>query len=158
MQIGIVGGSTCTQEEANLAYRVGYLLGRAGHVLVCGGRGGVMEAACRGAKDAGGVTVGILPSEDFSEANEFVDIKIPTGMGFSRNFLVVRAAEAIISIGGRYGTLSELCFAEIFGKPVVSLKSWYPEREGVKPENIYVAENPEEAVELAIRLAGGGRR
>jgi uncharacterized protein (TIGR00725 family) len=114
---------------------------------VCGGLGGVMEAACRGAKDAGGTTVGILPGTDREAANRFVDIAIPTGLGEARNALVVRAADALIAVGGGYGTLSEIALALKAGKRVVGLGSW--EIEGVEP-----ADGPEAAVEavLADRL------
>ena len=103
---------------------MGRELAARGAVLVCGGLGGVMEAACRGAKDAGGRTVGILPGTDRAAANPFVDTAIPTGLGEARNALVVRAADALISVGGGYGTLSEIALALKAGKPVVGLDSW----------------------------------
>jgi uncharacterized protein (TIGR00725 family) len=112
-------------------------------VLVCGGLGGVMEAACRGAKEGGGTTVGILPGSERSAANEFVDVAIPTGLGEARNALVVRAADALIAVGGGYGTLSEIAFALKAGKPVVGLGSW--EIEGVQR-----ADTPEAAVEAVL--------
>jgi uncharacterized protein (TIGR00725 family) len=93
-------------------------------VVVCGGLGGVMEAACRGAKDAGGTTVGILPGSDRAAANPFVDVAIPTGLGEARNALVVRAADALIAVGGGYGTLSEIALALKAGKPVVGVGTW----------------------------------
>ena len=103
---------------------MGRELAARGAVLVCGGLGGVMEAACRGAKDAGGRTVGILPGTDRAAANPFVDTAIPTGLGEARNALVVRAADALIAVGGGYGTLSEIALALKAGKPVVGLDSW----------------------------------
>jgi len=103
-----------------VAMEVGQGIATRGGVLVCGGRGGVMEAACRGAKTMGGLTVGLLP-ESKQEANAFVDVPIATGLGMRRNFLVVHAADVVIAIGGRWGTLSEVAFAVIFGKPVVLL-------------------------------------
>jgi uncharacterized protein (TIGR00725 family) len=103
---------------------VGRELAGRGAVLVCGGLGGVMEAACRGAKEAGGTTVGILPGADRAAANEFVDIAIPTGLGEARNALVVRAADALIAVGGGYGTLAEIALALKAGKRVVTLDSW----------------------------------
>jgi uncharacterized protein (TIGR00725 family) len=103
---------------------VGRELAARGAVLVCGGLGGVMEAACRGAKDAGGRTVGILPGTDRAAANPFVDAAIPTGLGEARNALVVRAADALIAVGGGYGTLSEIALALKAGKRVVGLDSW----------------------------------
>ena len=112
-------------------------------MLVCGGLGGVMEAACRGAKGGGGTTVGILPGADRGEANEFVDVAIPTGLGEARNALVVRAAEALIAVGGGYGTLSEIALALKAGKRVVGLGSW--DIEGVER-----AGTPEAAVEAVL--------
>jgi uncharacterized protein (TIGR00725 family) len=129
------------------AERVGALVAQRGAVLVCGGLGGVMEAACRGAKSSGGTTVGLLPGADRAAANRFVDIAIPTGLGEARNALVVRAVDAVIAVGGGYGTLSEIALALKAGKRVVGLGSW--EIEGVE-----AAESPQAAVEavLADRL------
>lgn len=107
-----------SEHMVEVAERVGQGIAQRGGVLVCGGRGGVMEAACRGAKAFGGLTVGLLP-ESKNEANAFVDVPVSTGLGMRRNFLVVSAADVVIAIGGRWGTLSEIAFAVIFGKPVV---------------------------------------
>jgi uncharacterized protein (TIGR00725 family) len=122
---------------------VGRLVAERGAVLVCGGRGGAMEAACRGAKQAGGLTVGILPGSDRSDANPYVDVALPTGLGEARNALVVRAADAVIAIGGGYGTLSEIALALKAGKPVIGLDTW--EIDGVAP-----ADGPEAAVAAAL--------
>lgn len=122
---------------------MGRLLAERGAVLVCGGLGGVMEAACRGAKDGGGTTVGILPGTDRGEANEFVDVAIPTGLGEARNALVVRAAHALIAVGGGYGTLSEIALALKAGKRVVGLGSW--DIDGVER-----VDTPEAAVEAVL--------
>jgi uncharacterized protein (TIGR00725 family) len=119
------------------------VLGARGVVLVCGGLGGVMEAACRGAKEAGGLTVGILPGLDRSDANPFVDVVIATGLGEARNALVVNAADAVIAVGGGYGTLTEIGLALRAGKRVVGLETW--EVEGVE-----VAGSPEAAVETVL--------
>ena len=113
-------------------------------MLVCGGLGGVMEAACRGAKEAGATTVGILPGTDRAAANAFVDVAVPTGMGEARNALVVRAADALVAVGGGYGTLSEIAFALKAGKRVVGLGTW--DIEGVE-----AAGSPEAAVETVLR-------
>jgi len=102
----------------DIAEQVGRGIAQRGGILVCGGRGGVMQAACKGARQAGGVTVGLLPDSQ-EEANEFVDIPLVTGLGKRRNFLVVSAADVVIALGGRWGTLSEISFAMIFQKPVV---------------------------------------
>jgi uncharacterized protein (TIGR00725 family) len=119
------------------------MLAERGAVLVCGGLGGVMEAACRGARQGGGTTVGILPGADRGEANEFVDVAIPTGMGEARNALVVRAADALIAVGGAYGTLSEIALALKAGKRVVGVGSW--DIDGVEP-----VDSPEAAVESVL--------
>jgi uncharacterized protein (TIGR00725 family) len=110
--------------DSPLAEAVGRELAVRGAVVVCGGLGGVMEAACRGAKEAGGLTVGILPGTDRAAANPFVDVGIPTGLGEARNALVVRAADAVIAVGGGYGTLSEIALALKAGKRVAGLDSW----------------------------------
>jgi len=122
---------------------VGRELGSRGVVLVCGGLGGVMEAACRGAKGAGGMTVGILPGSDRSDANQFVEVAIPTGLGEARNALVVRAADAVVAIGGGYGTLSEIALAVKGSKRVVGINTW--DIEGVEP-----AGSPAAAVETVL--------
>jgi len=126
------------------AEQVGRELGRRGVVLVCGGLGGVMEAACRGAKEAGATTVGILPGTDRTAANAFVDVAVPTGLGEARNALVVRAADALVAVGGGYGTLSEIALALKAGKRVVGLGTW--DIEGVE-----AAGSPEAAVETVLR-------
>ncbi len=110
-----------SQVMLETAERVGAGIASRGGILVCGGRGGVMEAACRGAKAHQGLTVGLMP-ETKQEANQFVDVPVATGLGMRRNFLVVSAADVVIAIGGRWGTLSEICFAVIFEKPVVLVK------------------------------------
>lgn len=122
---------------------IGRELAARGVTVVCGGLGGVMEAACRGAKEGGGTTVGILPGTDRSAANPFVDVAIPTGLGEARNALVVRAADALVAVGGGYGTLSEVALALKAGKRVVGLRSW--EIEGVE-----VVDTPEAVVEAVL--------
>jgi len=121
MLIAVVGGSTCSSEEEEWAVAVGRLLGERGAVLLCGGLGGVMEAAARGARQAGGLTVGLLPGSDPAEANQHIDVPLATGMGEMRNALIVRAAGAVIAIGGGWGTLSEVALAQRTGTPVVGL-------------------------------------
>jgi uncharacterized protein (TIGR00725 family) len=119
--IAVIGGGTCTNQETMLAEQTGALLARQGAVVVCGGLGGVMEAAAKGAKAHGGLTVGILPGDDPRAANAFIDVPLATGLGEMRNLLVVRAAHALIAIGGGVGTLSEIALAQRIGKPVVGL-------------------------------------
>jgi uncharacterized protein (TIGR00725 family) len=144
--IAVVGAARASEEQAAAAEAVGQALGAAGALLVCGGTSGVMEAACRGAKSAGGTTVGILPGTDRAEANEYVDVAIATGMGEMRNALIVRSADVLIAVGGEFGTLSEIALALRAGKPVVGLGSWDLER-------IVRAEDPGEAVRRALELA-----
>jgi uncharacterized protein (TIGR00725 family) len=145
--VAVVGPGNANQDAEETAERVGGELARRGAVVVCGGLGGVMEAACRGAKSEGGVTLGILPGSDRRQANRFVDLAVPTGFGEARNALVVRAADALVAVGGAYGTLSEIALALKAGKPVVGLGTWVID--GVVP-----AESPEAAVESALgRLA-----
>ena len=122
--IAVIGGSECGKEIEKLAYETGREIAKAGYFLVCGGMQGVMEAACRGAKDEGGMTVGILPGKSKSEANEFIDIPIVTAMSHARNAIIVRTADAVIAIGGKYGTLSEIGLAKSIDKPVLGLKTW----------------------------------
>ena len=130
-------------EPTVAAAEVGRLLAERGAVLVCGGRGGAMEAACRGAKEAGGLTVGILPGSDRSEANPFVDVVVPTGLGEARNALVVGAADVVIAVGGGYGTLSEVALALKAGKRVIGLGTW-------EIEGVTAVEGPESAVAAAL--------
>ena len=130
-------------EPTVAAAEVGRLLAEHGVTLVCGGRGGAMEAACRGAKEADGLTVGILPGSDRSDANPFVDIVLPTGLGEARNALVVGAADVVIAIGGGYGTLSEIALALKAGKRVIGLGTW-------DIEGVVAAEDPEAAVAAAL--------
>jgi uncharacterized protein (TIGR00725 family) len=122
--IGVIGASEATAAERDAARAVGSGLARAGAVVLCGGRGGVMEAVCEGAKQARGVTIGVLPGSDRAEANAHVDVALATGLGELRNGLLVRFSDALIAIGGGWGTLSEISFALRVGRPVVALASW----------------------------------
>lgn len=139
----MVGPGEAGPEVLAAAESVGRLLGARGAVVVCGGLGGAMEAACRGAKEAGGTTVGLLPGLDRGDANPYVDVAVPTGLGEARNALVVRAADALVAIGGGYGTLSEIGLALRAGKRVVGLATW--DIEGIEPVS-----SPEEAVEAVL--------
>ncbi len=153
MFIAVIGSASCNPEIAALAREVGCEVARRGAVLVCGGRGGVMEAACRGAKEEGGLTVGILPGPDRHEANPFVDLPIATGLGEARNALVVRTADTVIAVSGGYGTLSEIGLALKMGRPVVGLATWELSRSGQPVEAVVRAHTPAQAVELAVALA-----
>ena len=153
--IAVIGSGEAGSELQADAELVGRRLGEAGAVVVCGGLGGVMEAACRGARAAGATTVGLLPGDDRAAANEHVEIAIATGLGELRNGLVVRAADAVVAIGGEFGTLSEIGFALRLGVPVVGLRTWELARGGVADERIVRADDAEEAARRALELAGG---
>jgi uncharacterized protein (TIGR00725 family) len=122
--ISVIGGAQCSSQEAALAEEVGRLLARRGYGVVCGGRGGVMAAVCKGCNQMGGVTVGLLPGADDNEANPWVQIILPTGLGEARNALVVGAGAGVIAIGGGYGTLSEIALALKAGRLVAGLHTW----------------------------------
>jgi uncharacterized protein (TIGR00725 family) len=157
--IAVIGGGQCTKKEAKLAEEVGRELAKRGAVLVCGGLGGVMEAACRGASAEGGTTIGILPGEDSHLANPHVQIAIATGLGYARNIVVAKSARAVIAVGGSHGTLSEIGYALQGGIPVIGLGTWSLSRNGREDRSIITAQSPAEAVEKALELAskkGGG--
>jgi len=152
----VVGSSRSTPQEAAWAEEVGRLLAERDVVLVCGGLGGVMEAACRGAREAGGLTVGILPSAERTSGNRYLDIILPTGMGYARNAIVAYSGEAVIAIGGSSGTLSEIAYATVRKIPVVTLGSWrLEERELSQAARPVVVTSAAEAVEKALELMRG---
>jgi uncharacterized protein (TIGR00725 family) len=148
MQIAVIGAGQAMPGELEIAWTAGRMIATNGAVLICGGLGGVMEAACRGAKDAGGTTVGILP--DTGIGNDHLDIVIRTGLGHARNVLVVLSADAVIAIGGSYGTLSEIAVGLKLKRPVYGIKTW--DIEGVMP-----CTSPEEAVQRAMHGAEPAR-
>ena len=143
IRIGVIGGSRPDKRSIEAAFKVGRLIAEAGAVLVCGGLGGVMEAAAAGAKKAGGITVGILPGMHPHEANSSIDMPIATGLGYSRNSLVAMNADALIAIDGEYGTLTEIAYGNIYGKKVIGLETW-------EVKGVVAAATPEEAVRLAL--------
>lgn len=151
--ISVIGTSTPSPGIYGLAVEVGRLLARAGCIVVCGGRGGVMEGVCRGASEEGGVSVGLLPGGT-EEANPYVSIPIPTGLGEVRNFAVASAGEAVISIGGAYGTLTEIGFALRAGKPVIGLRTWHISEECGQENPVIQAATPEDAVLAALEKIG----
>jgi uncharacterized protein (TIGR00725 family) len=153
MIIAVIGDSSCSRQEARLAESVGKLLAQRGATVVCGGLGGVMEAACRGAKSKGGMTVGILPGQDSSTANQWVDIPVVTGIGEARNVAVAKSAQAVIAVCGGYGTLSEIAYALKSGIPVVGLNTWSLSRGGREDDSIVRVHSAAEAVDAAISLA-----
>ena len=146
MIISVIGAGTCSEDIYNTAEEVGRRIAQKGAVLVTGGLGGVMEAASKGAKEAGGTTVGILPGFSKDEANRFIEIPITTGLSHARNIIVVRSADAVIAVSGEYGTLSEIAVALKLGKPVVGINTW----ESV--EGVFRVNTPEEAIQKAFEL------
>ncbi|MDF1557979.1 MAG: TIGR00725 family protein [ANME-2 cluster archaeon] len=145
-QIGVIGAGSCTPDEADAAYRVGREIARRGAVLVCGGLGGVMEAACRGARDGGGTTVGLLPTDRKVDANLYVDIVIVTGMGHARNAIVAASSDVLVAVGGEYGTLSEIALGLKMGKTVISLQG------GWDIQGLVVVKEAEDAVDMAFKI------
>jgi uncharacterized protein (TIGR00725 family) len=155
--VAVCGPDPASPEVAADAEEIGRLLAREGAILVCGGLGGVMEAACKGASEQGGVTMGLLPGRDRAAANPHLSLSIPTGMGEMRNALIVRAADAVIAVAGEFGTLSEIAFALKTGVPVVGLGTWELSKGG-RPVDAFVrAGSPQDAIREALRLIGGGR-
>lgn len=151
--IAVIGpGESATAEQCAAAEEVGWLLAQGGHTVVTGGLEGVMRAASRGAAIAGGMSVGILPGLSRSEANPYVSLSIPTGLGELRNGLVIRAADAVICIGGSWGTVAEVGFAVRTGVPVVMLHGWD------LPDGPETADSPHHAVDLAVARAAGAAR
>jgi uncharacterized protein (TIGR00725 family) len=150
--ISVIGGSDCTPEEARLAEEVGREIARSGAVLVCGGLGGVMAAACKGASAEGGLTIGILPGGGRQTANPYVHIPIVTNLGEARNVIVVKSAGAVIAIGGGYGTLSEIGHALRNDIPVIGLNTWSLSRNAQPDNSIVPAQNPREAVKKALNM------
>lgn len=145
--IGVIGAAEATAQESEIAEELGREIAKRNGALVCGGLGGVMEAACRGAKSEGGLTIGIIPGFSASDANSYVDIPIVTGMSHARNVIVVSSSSAVIAIGGSYGTLIEVAVALKLGIPVIGINTWEVS------SNIKKVTYPKEAVDLAFNLA-----
>jgi uncharacterized protein (TIGR00725 family) len=145
--LSVIGAGDASPAQCNIAEEVGREVARSGAVLVCGGRGGVMEAAARGARAEGGHTIGILPSSDRAQANQYIEFAIATGIGEARNVIVVASGDAVIALKGEAGTLSEIGLAMKLGRPVVALKAWK------NIAGVQLAENPRRAVERALELA-----
>jgi uncharacterized protein (TIGR00725 family) len=144
--IGVIGARECPESSQKLAYEVGQEVAKYGYGLVSGGMMGTMELASRGCREAGGLTVGIIPGDDPTLANPYLDVIIPTGMGIMRNLLVVRAAVGLIAIDGKYGTLSEIAYALQVGKPIVGLNTWDVSKDVIK------VNTAPEAVQTIIKL------
>ncbi|MBF0619307.1 MAG: TIGR00725 family protein [Candidatus Omnitrophica bacterium] len=143
--VSVIGARACNGKAATLAFNVGKMVAEAGCVLVCGGLKGAMEAACRGAKAGGGLTIGILPGNTKADANPFVDIALPTTIGYSRNVIVAASADIVIALPGSYGTESEICYACVYGRPVINLGGW-------KLPGLINAKNVADAGKILARL------
>jgi uncharacterized protein (TIGR00725 family) len=150
--VGVIGASSASQDITDLAEKVGEEIAKKGAAVVCGGLTGVMEAVCRGARRHGGLTIGIIPSDEKNDANRYIQIPIVTGMGVGRNVMLVKTADVLIAVGGEFGTLSEIAHALNLGKTVVGLRTWRLEKAHTKPiPRLIEADGPEDAVEKALK-------
>jgi uncharacterized protein (TIGR00725 family) len=154
--LAVVGPSVTDDGILELAEEVGAEVARAGAVLLTGGMGGAMEAACRGARREGGLTVGILPGSAREDANPYVDVALPTGMGEMRNALLVRSSDGVIAVGGGHGTLSEIALGLKLGKPLAGIRTWRAQVDGVEAGFVEAA-SPREAVDTVLSLLGAAR-
>jgi uncharacterized protein (TIGR00725 family) len=150
----VVGPRNCPDELVEVAQEVGRGLAQAGFTVVTGGEGGAMEAASRGAREAGGTVVGILPGKDRSGANVHADITVVTAIGHARNLAVVASGDVVVALGGEWGTLSEIAFAGVMGRPVVALSGWRVQHASEVPAGLHYADSAGEAVALAVKLTG----
>ena len=151
LYVSVIGGSSCSPAEYEQAREVGRLIAKEGAILVCGGLGGIMEAAARGAKEAGGTTLGILPGHDRTAANPYLDYVVTTGLGHARNLAVVSTGDVVIAVSGAYGTLSEIGLAGVLGKPVIILGGWHLQNDSLGDalaSDVRYATSPREAVDL----------
>ena len=156
--VGVIGSSVADPEIIRIAEEVGEEIARRGAAVVCGGLTGVMEAVCRGARKEGGLTIGIIPSDNKADANQYIQIPIVTGMGMGRNVMLVKTADVVIAVGGEYGTLSEIAHALKLGKTVIGLRTWKLERAHTKPiTNLIEVDTAKEAVDLALRTISAKR-
>ncbi len=151
-QVGVIGAGLSDRELDMMAEEVGALIAARGWTLVCGGLGGVMESASRGAASRGGLVVGLLPGSAREEGNRYLTVSLPTGMGHGRNVLVAQSSDALIAVGGGFGTLSEMALGLKMGKPVISLRSWAPD------PAVRSVQTPREAVDEAARSLGIGEQ
>ncbi len=153
LYIAVIGGSSCSAAEKKIAFEVGSEIARNGAVLVCGGGSGVMEAAAEGATSAGGTAIGVLPGEWTREGNRYLSFAIATGLGEARNAIITRTADAVIAVGGEYGTLSEIALALKMGKPTIGINSWTLQPPHQLKSGLIHAGSPVEAVEKALSLS-----
>jgi len=150
--VGVIGSTKADPDLLILAEEVGAEIAKRGAAVVCGGLSGVMEAVCKGARREGGLTIGIIPSDEKSDANPYVQIPIVTGMGMGRNVMLVKTSDVLIAVGGEFGTLSEIAHALNIGKKVIGLRTWSLEKARDRPiPNLIVAGDPKEAVEIAMK-------
>lgn len=149
--IAVIGTRQPSVKESKMAEEVGRELAKKGVVLLCGGLGGVMESACHGASLEGGLTIGILPGNEASSANRYVRIPIVTGLGYARNAVLIKSAQAVIAVGGGYGTLSEIAYALDFKIPVIGIDTWSLARNGQEENSIIIAKNAGDAVRQALK-------
>jgi uncharacterized protein (TIGR00725 family) len=154
--VSVIGGGHCDQETYDLAREVGRGVAGLGAVLICGGLGGVMEAAARGAREAGGVVIGILPGHEREAGNQYLSFALTTGLGHGRNLLVASSGDVVIAVGGEYGTLSEIGLALALNRPVVVLRSWLLSRAAGGQEPLLTAQSAAEAVDLARQALARG--
>ncbi len=150
--IAVIGTRKPSPEEGQLAQEVGRELAKNGIALICGGLGGVMAEACRGACAEGGLTIGVIPGDDRKSANPHVRIPIVTGIGYARNVIIIRSAQAVIAVGGGYGTLTDIGYALDAGIPVIGLKTWKISRNNQVDKSIIRADNAKQAVSKALKL------
>jgi len=157
--IGVIGSSKAEPELLKLAEEVGAEIAKSGAAVVCGGLSGVMEAVCRGARREGGLTIGIIPSDEKRDANQYVQIPIVTGMGMGRNVMLVKTADVLIAVGGEFGTLSEIAHALNMGKKVIGLRTWKLEKAHTRDiPNLVEVESPKKAVALALEAISAQRQ
>ncbi len=152
MIIGIIGGSSINKEIYNISYEVGKLIAENNWILICGGMGGVMEAASKGAFDNNGTTIGILPTSEKTDANPYIKIPIPTNMGYARNYIIVQTADVLVAIDGKTGTLNEITAALNMGKTVISLYSWDLNKIGISENNYIKVNSPKEVIDIIKKL------
>jgi uncharacterized protein (TIGR00725 family) len=149
----VIGPARCDEELTQLAHEVGAGLAKAGFTIVTGGEKGAMEAASRGASEAGGLAIGVLPGIDRSTANDYADVTVVTGIGHARNLAVVASGDVVIAVGGEWGTLSEIGLAGVLSRPVVLVGGWQLEHQAKLPSEVHYAKDAAEAVETATRIA-----
>jgi len=151
MYIAVIGSGENDPKNEKIAYELGKLIAQKGAILICGGLGGVMDAACKGASEAGGTCVGILPGGNRAGSSRYLTVALPTGVGEARNTIITRSADVVIAVGGEFGTLSEIAFALKAQKPVIGINTWHLFKDKQESKAIARAKDACEAIDLAIR-------